>query len=126
MAIDISELIEAAERFPIREDTIKIEDGELSFLYNYLSHLMNPFDHYYDRESQELHIMIKQDAFPFGSGILQEKIKLPKDTKKIRVDYIGKSIVHLSPEQKLEHFFPKLKPGENNDKSGYDGCLEPE
>lgn len=111
MAIDISELVEFATNgvgiiFP---NSIKVENNELVFAYSYLSHLPNPFDSYYDHHSQELHIIIQQDAFPFGSVPLTYKVLLPQDTKRVRVNYRGKSLDHLTPEERIEHFFPKLR-----------------
>ncbi len=112
MTVDISELVEYASKevgiiFP---KTIKVENNELSFIYAYLGHLPSPFDSYYDQNTQEVHIIIDQDAFPFSSSSLLYKIKLPEEAEKVRLDFRGKSLDHLTSEERIEYFFPKLRP----------------
>jgi hypothetical protein len=103
MTIDISELVQASKKrfgliFP---NSIKIENNELIFVYAYLNHLPNPFDSYYDTENQELHVLIQQNAFHFGSACLVQRIQLSKDTKKVKVDYRGNLLDNLTIDEGL-------------------------
>lgn len=131
MEIDITELEKESRRriSIINGDSIRVREGKLSFIYTYLSHLPNPFDGYYDESKQEFHVIINRDSFTMGSQPLEQSFELPRGVRKVRVDYIGKNLDSLSDEERIEHFFPKLKSGEGErhrdglDISGYDGWL---
>ena len=132
--IDIIELEKESRRrlSLIRKDSIKVQNGKLTFHYMYLSHLPNPYNSYFDESRKDFHIIIQRDAFAMGSAILEQSFVLPEEARKIRIDYQGNNLDNLSDEERIEHFFPKLKSAEGErhkdgiDISGYDGWLSPE
>jgi hypothetical protein len=93
----------------VNKDSIRMEGNELCFTYAYLDHLPDPFSGIYDPESKTFYLEIKRDAFPFGSSFLEKRLELPKDTDKIKVKLIGEPVNEFSAEQRIEHFFPKLR-----------------
>jgi len=116
MMIDLTELVAESrrKRSIIRGETITLKGNKLSFVINYMNHLLNPFDSYYDAEKGEFHIIVKRDAFPYSSITMQKEFDIPQGCKKVRVNYQRRNIEGLSAGQSIEHFFPRMKSDEEN------------
>lgn len=112
--VDISELVHAAQNTLriIFEDSIKVEDGVLRFNYAYQDGLPKPFSWFYDIKQQILYLRIQEDAFPFGSFVLEEQIHLPENVQKVKIIRKGEDVSQSSPEELIEYFFPGLRPKE--------------